>query len=83
MPEEQEEKELELEITLPKMIQGPIQLDDGTKIDIGDRVKHLSFGEGNVVRLSVSEQLGELVYVDFDSGKDEIVGASFVKKVEK
>lgn len=83
MPEEQEEKELELEITLPKMIQGPIQLDDGTTIDIGDRVKHPSFGEGNVVRLSFSEQLGELVYVDFDSGKDEIVGASFVKKIEK
>lgn len=81
MTEEQEEKELELEIALPKIIQGPIQLDDGATINIGDRVKHLTFGEGNVVRLSFSERLGNLVYVDFDSGKDEIVGASFVKKL--
>jgi hypothetical protein len=75
------EQASEIEILLPKIIAGPIQLDDGSMLAVGEKVQHPTFGTGTVVRLSFSEKLGNLVYVDFASGKDEIVGASFLKKL--
>lgn len=85
MAKDQEQEDLqvfEMEIKLPKIITGPIQLEDGVKLQVGDKVKHSSFGIGTVVRFSFSEKLGNLVYIDFESGKDEIVGASYVTKVQ-
>lgn len=75
------EEHLEIEIKLPKIIKGPIVKADGTTLVIGDRVKHQTFGTGSVVRLMKSDDLGDLVYVDFENGKDEILGVDFVKKV--
>jgi hypothetical protein len=84
MTSNQEQEDLrvfEMEIKLPKIITGPIQLEDGSNLQVGDKVKHSIFGIGIVVRFSFSEKLGNLVYIDFESGKDEIVGASYVTKV--
>lgn len=39
-----EKKKLEIEIPLPKIIEGPILMSDGTTLVIGDRVKHNEFG---------------------------------------
>ncbi len=85
MTNDQEQENLqvfEIEIKLPRIINGPIQLEDGAKLEVGDQVKHSTFGIGTVLRFSFSEKLGNLVYLEFESGKDEIVGASYVTKVE-
>ncbi len=82
MTDEQEEPLIvEMEIKLPKILKDPIVLDDGKLLAIGDKVEHRDYGIGVVVRLSCSKKLGNLVYVDFESGKDEIVGAAYLKKV--
>jgi hypothetical protein len=75
-----EEKELEIEIPLPRIIEGPIVLSDGTALVIGDKVVHESFGRGLIRRLMHSNDVGDLVFVKFESGVDKILGASFVKK---
>lgn len=80
--QETEPQVFDLEINLPKILTGPITLSDGTTLDVGDKVEHRTFGIGKVRRVSHSEKLGNLVYVDFESGKDEILGVSFVKKVQ-
>ncbi len=82
MTEEDEPEEIyEIEIRMPRLLDGPIMLEDGTTLDIGDKVEHKTFGVGKVLRLSHSEKLGNLVYVEFESGKDEIFGIDFVKKL--
>lgn len=77
------EEDLEIEVKLPKIIKGPVVQADGTALVIGDRVKHRTFGNGYVIRLMKSDDIGDLVYIEFENGRDEILGVDFVKKLEK
>jgi hypothetical protein len=64
---------LEMEITLPVVVAGPVQLENGIVFSVDDAVSHPDFGLGRIVRFGEYEQLGLVAYVDFgDQGHKEI-----------
>lgn len=75
---------LEMEITIPIVVDGPVQLDDGTVFSVNDFVSHPEFGQGVILRFGEYEQLGLVAYVDFGSlGKKEIDIYFLVKAATK
>jgi hypothetical protein len=49
---QRQQQVFEIEINLPKIIKGPIRLEDGNTLDIGDRVEHPSFGIASLLQRS-------------------------------
>lgn len=83
MTEEQakNQEQAEIEIQLPEIIPGPITLEDGSLLQVGDRVAHAKSGKGTVMRIALYQTVGLCVYVQFDDGSDHILGVSFVQKI--
>jgi hypothetical protein len=64
---------LEMEITLPVVVDGPAQMENGIVFSVDDAVSHPDFGLGRIVRFGEYEQLGLVAYVDFGNlGHKEI-----------
>lgn len=82
MTEEKEIPSFEMEIKLPRILHEPLKLENGTVLNEGDSVEHSTYGKGTIVRLAYydEEPVGPVVYVEFESGEDHILGASFVRK---
>jgi|EBPBiocorrection_1091918.scaffolds.fasta_scaffold40566_3 hypothetical protein len=75
--------ELEMQITIPDVVDGPVQLENGRVFSVNDSVRHPDFGLGRILRFGEYEQLGLVAYVDFDSlGKKEI-DIYFLEKVDE
>lgn len=73
--------QFEMEITLPRILKTPLQMEDGTIYWEGDRVKHAEFGIGTIVRVWTYESIGTCLYIDFGNNLKKEIHPSFVKKV--
>lgn len=78
--DESEMLHVEMEVSLPGIIEGPVKRTDGVVFRVGDTVRHQKFGIGKVVRICQYETIGFGLYIDFDSGEDEILSIDFVEK---
>lgn len=73
--------EIDMVVEMPRIIDGPIVLADGTTLSIGDRVEHKNLGTGTIIRLFEYRELGPGVFVDFGNDVQKQIGAGFVKKL--
>jgi hypothetical protein len=73
--------EFEMEIKLPKILPGPLQMEDGTVFSVGDKVEHPKSGLGTILRILYYEDVGDCLYIDFGSDGKKGVHPGFVKKV--
>lgn len=75
--------QFEVEFPLPILLPGPLQLDDGTVLAVGDQVEHPDYGRGTIVRICAYEvePRGPFVYVDYGNDVRKMQVPSFVKKV--
>lgn len=80
--DESEVLHVEMEVTLPDIIEGPVKRTDGVIFGVGDTVRHHQFGIGKVIRICQYETIGVGLYIDFDSGEDEILSIDFVDRVD-
>lgn len=80
--DESEVLHVEMQVNLPDIIEGPVERTDGVVFEVGDTVRHQQFGIGKVVRICQYETIGVGLYIDFDSGEDEILSIEFVEKVK-
>ncbi|MCA0312605.1 MAG: hypothetical protein LCH63_02060 [Candidatus Melainabacteria bacterium] len=85
MTEEQNSKvaRVEMEITLPTIIEDPIKRQDGTILAVGDLVEYPEFGVGRIERIWCYDSVGTCFYVDFGNGVKEEIHPDFVRKVAK
>jgi hypothetical protein len=72
--------EIDMVVEMPRIVDGPIVLADGTTLSIGDRVQHVNLGTGTIIRLFEYRELGPGVFVDFGNGVQKQIGMNFVKK---
>jgi hypothetical protein len=80
-PNESEVLHIEMEVQLPDILDGPVERADGVVFKVGDTVRHQQFGIGKVVRICQYQTIGVGLYIDFDSGEDEILSIDFLEKV--
>jgi len=73
--------EIEMVVEMPRIIEGPIILADGTSLSIGDRVEHVNLGTGTIIRLFEYRDLGPGVFVDFGNDVQKQIGAAYATKV--
>lgn len=73
--------QFEIKMRLPTIMSGPVQRADGTLFAEGDRVSHEDLGDGVVVRICAYDSVGVCLYVQFESGEDEIIGIDFLEKI--
>jgi hypothetical protein len=71
---------LEIEITLPVVVDGPEQLENGKVFSVDDAVLHPDFGQGRIVRFGEYEQLGLVAYVDFGNLGHKEIDIYYLKK---
>lgn len=83
MTEDQKPEVLEVDIyvRLPDLIDGPIKRSDGVEFQIGDNVRHSEMGVGKVMRICQYQTVGLALYVEFETGKDKIIGIDFLEKL--
>lgn len=83
MPDEQKAAmpKVEMEITLPHILKEPLQLENGTVLAEGDRVRHEEFGEGSIVRIWTYDDVGTMLYIDFGNNVKEEIHPLFVTKL--
>lgn len=74
--------QLEMEVCPPTFLKGPVQRADGTLFAEGDSVSHEDLGVGVVVRIGAYNSVGVCLYVEFESGQDEIIGIDFLEKLK-
>ena len=80
--DESEVLHVEMEVTLPDIIDGPVKRSDGVMFGEGDTVRHQQLGIGKVIRICQYKTIGVCLYIDFDSGIDKILSIDFVNKVD-
>lgn len=72
----------EIVLNLPELLDGPVTLQSGEILSIGDMVEHVECGIGTVVRFSTyHDHMGILVFVEFPNDRHELLGLTYVKKV--
>lgn len=83
MPDNNESEVLhvEMEVRLPDLLDGPVKRADGLEFRVGDKVRHQQLGVGKVVRICQYKTIGVGLYVDFETGEDEILSIDFFEKV--
>jgi len=80
---EHKPEQVEMEITLPDIIEEPLQLPDGTVLSVGDTVEHSSIGVGQIIRIwTYHGDIGTCLYIDFGNEVRKEIHPSFVKKVD-
>ncbi len=65
---------------LPRILKQPLQLEDGTVLWEGDKVEHVEFGEGTILRVWTYESIGTCLYIDFGNDIKKEIHLNFVKK---
>jgi hypothetical protein len=73
--------EIDMVVEMPRILDGPIVLSDGTTLSNGDRVEHATLGTGTIIRLFEYSELGQGVFVDFGNNVRDQIGIAYVKKV--
>lgn len=73
--------QIDMVLELPRILEGPLVLSDGSTLSVGDRVEHATLGTGTIIRLFEYSELGPGVFVDFGNEVEDMIGVGFVKKV--
>lgn len=81
MSDEKKIPRFEMEITLPELLSGPIELEDGSVLAMGDEVQHAKLGVGKILKFGRYESVGICAYVDFGNNVKKEVDPYFLKKV--
>lgn len=83
MTEDQKPEELQVDmyVRLPDIVDGPVKRADGVEFKIGDKVRHSEMGVGKVVRVCRYQTVGLALYVEFETGKEKIIGIDFLEQL--
>lgn len=73
--------QIEMSITLPTILEEPLELKDGTILNVGDSVEYPDLGVGVVQRIWRYDSIGICLYIDFGNGVKEEIHPDFVRKV--
>lgn len=76
------ENPIEINLLLPDILEGPVELPSGGIVAVGDKVEHAELGVGEVIRIGTyHDHVGILLFCDFPDNPSQTIGIAFVKKV--
>ncbi|MBX3151885.1 hypothetical protein KF728_17135 [Candidatus Obscuribacterales bacterium] len=79
--QDQKVPQVEMEMQLPDILDGPLELENGVTLNEGDMVEHAELGKGKILRIWTYTTLGTCLYVDWGANGKQEVHPGYVRKV--
>jgi hypothetical protein len=73
--------QVEMEMQLPDILDGPLVLENGVTLNEGDTVEHSELGKGKILRIWTYTTLGTCLYVDWGANGKKEVHPGYVNKL--